>query len=69
MNIKYDTMERSTIPGAWKVWIEADGVMVCVAIFTDNQDAYQWADKVYKNFIVTRSNTVAMEIEDETITQ
>ena len=62
MNIKYNTLNQATIPGTWKVWLQNTNTIECVAIFKDRLHALDFADQL-ENVIVTRHNTVAMEIE------
>ena len=69
MTIKTNkTLETCTIPDCWKVWVESEGSLKCVAIFDLNIDANVYAaslrDDENKSWcVVTRSSTICVEKE------
>lgn len=70
INIKEYTLEKITVGGTWKVWLQREsGDLVCVAVFLENTDAHLFKEGLVKDgneAIVTRSSTILIECVDET---
>lgn len=68
MNIKEMSLEKVTVPGTWKVWMEVEGELVCVGIFNHYEDAHAFKNgclSVNDDCLVTRHTTVSMTVDDE----
>lgn len=64
--MKYNTMEKCTIPDCWKVWMENKGeeTLECVGIFKTDTDAHLFARNFSKEYLVTRASTVVINKDE-----
>lgn len=62
--MKYDNLERCTTPNTWKVWVECNDTIECIAIFKNNLDAHSFASKLESPYLITRSSTIAINKDE-----